>query len=151
MLVSSAARKYAHGDMSLAEDIQQEINISMLQGHNFFEAVRDGIDFMRRYTRCATKQANKIVLWPDMDLYIDLNQSTENMILTNIMVERILDCWPKESIEHEILVKRFFEGFTYEEIGEQYGKSRWWASTRIYRMKKQIEERYNVKNSRPSV
>ena len=152
MLVSPAAIKYAHGNMSLAEDIQQEINASMLQGRNFFEAVRDGIDFVRRYTRCATKCGELVSPWPGIDWCVDPNCTTEDMILTDIMVERIFDCWPKESIERKMLVMHFIEGFTYKEIGEQYGMSRWWASMKVCRMLKLIKEKYNDgRNSRPSI
>jgi len=127
MQLSNAARKLSGGNISLAEDIQQESNMSMAQGNNFYEAKCDAIDWLRRYTRYDRKSAGLIVHWPDTNWFIDPDSLKDNKVTNNITVQQILDCWSEDSQEYKMLELYFLRGFTYNEIGEMFERSLSWA------------------------
>lgn len=123
----------------MAEDMAQEMRLSLWQGNGMSSAFRDALD-QARTKKYSYKQGHRYIphvsygIVPD---YLSMEAEVEDTIINRVYLENMRECLTE--VEQEVL-DGYLEGYCFREIGEWFDRSVWWSCTIYHRCLDKLRE-----------
>jgi len=137
--VAKLARYWKNPQM--AEDMAQEMRISLWQGNNMNAAFCDALDQSRikKYAYKNSREYVPHISYGDFPDYLVVDESAEGNLIDQIFYDEMRNAVSLTPVERSVLTSRL-EGYCFREIGEQFARSESWACKSYHRCLDKFKE-----------